>query len=119
MRRLLKITKLFILWIVSSLLLGVALHMHMASQTTLDFNVLLLWLIWCFITMSVTILIVHIIYCIVEEGILGIKNFDEYAISNTIIYVLSTISLLAGLDIIILTLVRIIPHMKTLLPWLQ
>lgn len=119
MRRLLKITKLFILWIVSSLLLGVALHMHLASQTALDFHVLFLWLIWCFISMSVTILIVHMIYCIVEEGLLGIKNFDEYAISNTVIYVLSTIALLAGLDIIILTLVRVIPHMGKLLPWIQ
>jgi len=119
MRKLLKITKLFIGWIVSSLLLGLALHMHMAGKTPLDFNMLILWLVWCFLAMSVIILIVHIVYCIVEEGILGIKNFDEYAISNTTIYVLTTITLLAGIDIIILTLVRVIPHMKALLPWIQ
>jgi hypothetical protein len=119
MRKLLKITKLFISWVVCSLMLGLALHMHLSSTTPLNITVFALWLIWCFISMSIIILIVHIIYCIVEEGILGIKNFDEYAISNTVIYVLSTITLLAGLDIIIMTLVRVIPHMKAWLPWLQ
>src|SRR5664280_1003596 len=119
MRKLLKITKLFVSWIVCSLLLGLALHMHLSNKVQIDSHVFILWLLWCFITMSIIILIVHIIYCIIEEGIRGVKDFDEYAISNTVIYVLSTISLLAGLDIVIILAARIIPALKTSLPWLQ
>ena len=118
MRKLLKVTKLFISWILCSFLLGLALHMHLSSKVRLDFSVFALWLLWCFITMSIIILIVHIIYCIVEEGIMSVKNFDEYAISNTVIYVLSTISLLAGLDILIMLVIRIFPVLKVSLPWL-